>query len=356
MNINNININNHIMGIKHLYKYINENNLEIIKDKKFFKNKVVAIDISILLYQSIIGTRIKTGTDYLDNKGDISSHILGLFNKIIVMLKNNIIPIFVFDGKPPRLKNEVIKERRRKKYLALEKITEDISEEEKVKCLKKCVFITSQQIKDCKEMLNIMGIPFIQSIEEADSQCAYLNKLNIVDGVLTDDMDILTFGSKYIYKNLYSIKKKPSVISLESVLTFLDLNYNEFIELCILLGSDYGKRINVDYKFLINLYQQNKDISKCLSLLNNNKIKTDELKKYLEIKEYFSKPKVIDISNNVIKLKPIDINKLETFLINRFGFSKQKLLNKLNYLRTRNLKIYNLTDRIYEINNINFLI
>ena len=338
------------MGIKHLYKYISDNELEISRNKQFFKNKVVAIDISILLYQSIIGTRIKTGTDYLDNQGNVSSHILGLFNKIIIMLKNNILPVFVFDGKPPKLKDNVIKERRKRKLDALIKITDNITQDEKLKYLKRCVFITPQQIEDCKELLNIMGIPYIQSPEEADSQCAYLNKLNLVDGVLTDDMDILTFGSKYIYRNLYSLSKKPSVISLDNILKFLELNYDEFIELCILLGSDYGTKINVDYKFLIELYKQTKDITKCLLLLNNNKIKTEELDKYLEIKKYFNNPKVINISKNVIKLNKIDIQKLELFLINKFGFSKQKLLYKLKYLQNRNLQNYILPDRLYEIN------
>jgi flap endonuclease-1 len=337
------------MGIKHLYKYILDNNLEVPKNKKFFKNKVVAIDISILLYQSIIGTRIKTGTDYLDNQGNISSHILGLFNKIIIMLKNNIIPIFVFDGKPPKLKEKVIKERKRKKIEALIKMNEDITDEEKIKYLKRCVFITPKQIEDCKELLDLMGIPYIQSPEEADSQCAYLNKINIVDGVLTDDMDILTFGSRYIYKNLYSLSKKPSVISLDDILHFLGLNFDEFVELCILLGSDYGKKINIDYISLIELYKNTKDMSKCLSLLNNKKIKTEEINKYLEIKEYFSDPNVMNISKNCIKLKKIDINKLENFLINRFGFSKQKLLYKLNYLKNRNVKNI-LSDGVYEIN------
>jgi flap endonuclease-1 len=337
------------MGIKHLYKYILDNNLEVPKCKTFFKNKVVAIDISILLYQSVIGTRIKTGTDYLDNQGNISSHILGLFNKIIIMLKTNIIPIFVFDGKPPKLKEKVIKERKRKKIEALIKMNEDITDEEKNKYLKRCVFITPKQIEDCKELLDLMGIPYIQSPEEADSQCAYLNKINIVDGVLTDDMDILTFGSRYIYKNLYSLTKKPSVISLDDVLHFLNLNFDEFIELCILLGSDYGKKINIDYISLIELYKNTKDMSKCLSLLNNKKIKTEEINKYLEIKEYFSDPNVMNISKNFVKLKKIDINKLENFLINRFGFSKQKLLYKLNYLQNRNLKNI-LSDGVYEIN------
>ena len=52
-----------------------------------------------------------------------------------------------------------------------------------------------------------MGIPYIDAPEEADSQCAWLVKNGYASGVLTEDMDILTFGSKKIYRNLGSFKK-----------------------------------------------------------------------------------------------------------------------------------------------------
>ena len=51
-----------------------------------------------------------------------------------------------------------------------------------------------------------MGIPYIVSNEEADSQCAYLSKKGIVYGVYTEDMDILTFGAQKIIRNLTSYK------------------------------------------------------------------------------------------------------------------------------------------------------
>ena len=88
------------MGIKNLYKYILENNLEKEIDISELKNKIIAIDISILLYQVVISTRSKCGTDHLSPSGEISTHILGLFNKTINLIKKRIIPVYVFDGKP----------------------------------------------------------------------------------------------------------------------------------------------------------------------------------------------------------------------------------------------------------------
>jgi flap endonuclease-1 len=64
--------------------------------------------------------------------------------------------------------------------------------------------------------------------------------MGYVDGVYTDDMDILTFGSPKIIKNLISLKNKPQEINLNTILDKLNLSYNEFIDFCILLGCDYS--------------------------------------------------------------------------------------------------------------------
>ena len=76
-----------------------------------------------------------------------------------------------------------------------------------------------------------MGIPYLESSEEADIELALLCKHKIVYGVYTDDMDILTFGSPKLIKNLFSYKKKPLELNLDIILNELKLTYEEFIEL-----------------------------------------------------------------------------------------------------------------------------
>ena len=74
------------MGIKNLLKLINMYpDLIVEKDFSEYKNKKIAIDISILLYQVVISVR-NTGSDLMNSKGEVTSHILGLFNKTIKLL------------------------------------------------------------------------------------------------------------------------------------------------------------------------------------------------------------------------------------------------------------------------------
>jgi flap endonuclease-1 len=196
------------MGIKKMLKFLNIYYPKTIKkiDIEDFEKKKIAVDISILLYQVVIAIR-NSGADMLNNQGEVSSHILGLFNKTINFLKMNIIPVYVFDGKPPEFKFKILNNRKEVKQKAYEKLHEDIPEDEKIKYFKRTVSISKKQYEECMELLDIMGIPYITAIEEADSQCAELVKSGLVDGVLTEDMDIMTFGGTKIYRNLLSYKK-----------------------------------------------------------------------------------------------------------------------------------------------------
>ena len=121
------------MGIKNLLKFLNTYpDLVIEKDINEFTGKKIAIDISILLYQVVISVR-NSGADLVNKKGEITSHILGLFNKTIKLLNKGIIPVYVFDGKPPELKRKVLDLRKNIRKKAEEKLALAQSEEDKIK-------------------------------------------------------------------------------------------------------------------------------------------------------------------------------------------------------------------------------
>lgn len=329
------------MGIKNLYKFILTNNLEKLEDLKDFKGSRIAIDISILLYQVVISTRGFSGTDHTDPQGEISTHILGLFNKTINLLKRNIIPVYVFDGKPPELKNKVLEARKLIRKKALLKLSNAVTEEEKRKYLKRCVSISRKQLDDCRELLDIMGIPYIDAPQEADSQCSYLAKNNLVDGVMTEDMDILTFGAPLIVKYLYSHRKKPKSISSRELLEKIDLNYEEFIEWCCLLGSDYCKGVYELKAFeILEIYKKFKNLKETIEYLKENNYNVCSLEDYNRVKEYFLNPKIKEIKSKDLEYKEISIKKLNNFMISTFGFNKSKLNNKFKFLAERNKKLF----------------
>lgn len=329
------------MGIKNLLKFLT-NYDDIVKEINYdnFNGEKIAIDISIILYQVIIAIR-NSGADLTNQQGYITSHILGLFNKTISLLKKNIIPIYVFDGIPPDFKKNIIDARRDIKKKAFAKLESATDNEEKIKYFKRTVSITQEQIEDCKELLNLMGIPYINAPAEADSQCAYMVKNKIANSVITEDMDILTFGSNKIYRNLTSRKKKTLEIKLETILDKIDLSYEQFIEFCILLGCDYCDRIkDIDQQEIYEFYYKNKNIPDTLELIKNEKGENciPNVNNYEEIKDYFLNAPYNDTKLDTELSKP-DITKLEDLLVNKYGLIKSKIKNKLTYLESNYKKI-----------------
>lgn len=314
------------MGIKNLLKLINMYP-DLIEEKEIeeFKNKKIAIDISILLYQVVISVR-NTGSDLTNKKGELTSHILGLFNKTVRLLDNNIIPVYVFDGKPPDLKKKVLDIRRSIRKKAEEKMALAVTEEEKIKYFKRSVSISKKELDECRELLDFMGVPYVNAPEEADSQCAWLAEQNLVDAVLTEDMDILTFGSPKIIRNLTSQNKKPVVICLDKIKKKFGWSHNNFIEICVLLGCDYSDHItDISFLKLFHEYQKNKDIHKVLNKLH----------KKIEVKNsisYFKNP-IIDKNITDLNLKEINIENLENLLVNKYGLIKYKIKKKIYILR-----------------------
>ena len=314
------------MGIKNLLKLINMYpDLIVEKDFSEYKNKKIAIDISILLYQVVISVR-NTGSDLMNSKGEVTSHILGLFNKTIRLLENKIIPIYVFDGKPPDLKKKVLDMRKSIRKKAEEKMSNAETEEEKIKYFKRSVSISKKQLDECRELLDMMGIPYVNAPQEADSQCAWLAKNGFADAVLTEDMDILTFGSPKIVKNLTSVRKNPIEIDLISLKEKFGWTQEQFIEMCVLLGCDYTDNLSDIYFLKIfHEFQKNKSI----------KVVLESLKRDIEYKgaiSYFKNP-IVNSNIKVLDIKNCNLEELEDKLVNRYGLIKYKLKKKIEILR-----------------------
>ena len=70
--------------------------------------KILAIDAYNILYQFLSSLRMPDGTPLKDSKGNITSHLNGLFLRTFKLMKKNIKLIFVFDGQHPELKAKEI--------------------------------------------------------------------------------------------------------------------------------------------------------------------------------------------------------------------------------------------------------
>ena len=102
------------MGIKGLPLLIKKvTNGTAIRSYKFsrFRGFSVSVDASLLIHQTVIAMRSK-GKDLKNRKGELTSHLLGLFYKILNFLQNEMIPVVVFDGNNiPKIKQKTLDKR-----------------------------------------------------------------------------------------------------------------------------------------------------------------------------------------------------------------------------------------------------
>ena len=273
------------MGIKDLTMFLIENAPEAISyttlDK--FSNKTVAIDVSIFLYKF----------KYKGNK--ILYKILEQINRLRL---HNITPVYIFDGKPTYHKQNVLNERKEIKINNINKLSElqtklaelssinknnkDDSNNRNIEILKrdieklsnKVISVTKEDIINLKLFLNIIHIPYLQAEGEADFLCSKLCEMGIVDMVISEDMDLLTSATKILLRNFNINSNKIVSYNLQIILNKLNLSYEKWVELCILFGCDYLKRIRgigpkCSYKYVSN--NINKEFKEILNEIEINK-------------------------------------------------------------------------------------
>src|SRR3989338_5499135 len=85
-------------------------------------NKKIAVDASQMLYQFLSSIRQPDGTPLSDSQGRTTSHLVGLSTRIPNLMSRGLKLCFVFDGIPPKLKQQEIINRQERKQAAREKL------------------------------------------------------------------------------------------------------------------------------------------------------------------------------------------------------------------------------------------
>lgn len=282
------------------------------------------------LYQFLIAVRAE-GAQLTDSNGETTSHLMGTFYRTIRLLENGIKPVYVFDGKPPDLKSGELKkraERREETAKALQKATEAGDQAEMDKMSRRLVKVSKEHNDEAKALLKLMGVPYIESASEAEAQCSAMVKAGKVYGVATEDMDALTFGANILLRHMtFSEARKMPVqeIHYEKVLKGLELDSNEFIDLCILMGCDYCDTIRgVGPKRAYEMIQKYKSIEVIIKNLDK-KYEIPENWNFERARELFKEPEITDIATMDLKWTQPDEDGLVKYLCGDKQFNEDRV-------------------------------
>lgn len=184
------------------------------------------------LYQFLIAVRSE-GAQLTSVDGETTSHLMGTFYRTIRLVENGIKPVYVFDGKPPEMKSgELSKraERREEAQKALDQATEAGNAADMDKFNRRLVKVTKHHAEEVRQLLSLMGIPYIDAPCEAEAQCAAMVKSGKVFATATEDMDALTFGSSVLLRHMtFSEARKMPIqeFHLDKVLEGLNLDKDQ---------------------------------------------------------------------------------------------------------------------------------
>ena len=220
------------------------------------------IDTSIYLYKFIADNSL------LEN----------MYLFISIMKKYNIEPIFIFDGKPPPEKKELLIKRRiekleaQQKYNEMQKKLEESGDELKESELlemeflkKQFIRIRDEDIQNVKQLMDAYGVKYIVSKYEADQLCAHLVKSGYVWACISDDMDMFLYGCNRVIRHISLLNHTAVLYDVNMILNDLKMREETFREIMVLSGTDYN--INME----TNLYDTMKWFDKYNKYLLQNK-------------------------------------------------------------------------------------
>ena len=345
------------MGIKDLYKVLASECPDVLKTVKLddFVGFRVAVDISIFLYKDVRTTG--------------NEKWLNLFIQFLCMLKKRSIKaVCIFDGseapkekRPEQLKRrntvqkasdkmeEIISlvkifkddylptKRDTSKYkdvvrgfLHLKPHQDDINYKDPAlvidlltikigKYKKQIMPITSVYADIAKEVIECLGLAWYQATGEAEALCSYMAINGQVDAVLTEDTDVLAYGTPCLMSKVDARKGTVCMIRLQELLQEIDMSFLQFRDMCIMLGCDYNERVKlvpekkknpkpVGMKTAIQLIRKYKSIDKMDKILYNK-----EVLKVERCRDIFTPPAEFELDHEPLN-KPIDVERLEAFL------------------------------------------
>jgi flap endonuclease-1 len=301
------------------------------------KDRVIVIDAYNVLHQFLASIRQRDGTPLKNSKGEITSHLSGLFHRTANMIESRIRPVYAFDGKPHPLKAKTLEKRKIRKEEAEREYIKALEGGDLVKARSKAQQtgrLTDEMIQQSKDLLDALGIPFIQSPQEGEAQASYMVKKGDAYAVGSQDYDCLLIGSPVLIRNLTSSERRklpgkdayskvfPKQIRLKNNLKILGIKHKQLVDMAILIGTDFNDGIHgIGPKKSLNLIKKNGNVENVLATIGAKDAPSfDEIN---EIRKIFLKPKVTDDYN--LCWPGVDKENVFKILCDRHHFKKERV-------------------------------
>ena len=246
------------MGIKHLNQFVRQECPDAIRHITFadLAGKIVVVDASIYMYRFLADQAL------LEN----------MYTMVSLLQMHGIVPVFVFDGKPPDEKRTLLNKRKYLKRAAEIKYNNakvqlelsccrDADATHSLNALRRrFIRLRDADFDRVKTLLQALGVNYIVAPGEADALCAQMVLKRKAHACMSDDTDMFVYGCPRVLRHLNLMDETVTMYDMSKILNMLGITMTEFRQICVVSGTDYAS-MHLHLKLTLKLFKQYK---KCI--------------------------------------------------------------------------------------------
>jgi flap endonuclease-1 len=202
-------------------------------DPSQLRGKTLAVDADNLIW-SFATALAASGEFPTAPDGRPVTHLYGLVSRLTQYAKWGARSMWIFDGVQPDLKEATLVGR-------AERIEAARAAGDNPQAM---VMVGEEELAECRELLSLLGVPWLVAPGESDAQCAHLAQKDAAWAAVTQDWDIALFGAPRALRNLTLSKTRPpQLLELAPALAAAGLTREELVDAAVLIGTDYNEGV-----------------------------------------------------------------------------------------------------------------
>ncbi|HTS32537.1 MAG TPA: flap structure-specific endonuclease [Thermoplasmata archaeon] len=298
--------------------------------------RTLAVDGYNAVYQFLATIRQRDGRLFTDAQGRVTSHLMGSFYRTTSLLGEGVLPVWVFDGKPPDRKAGTIRERVAAKERAEAQYQEALAAGDLETARRKAAQtsrLTRPMVEEIVAMLGTLGVPTVQAPSEGEAQAAVMAARGVVWGSASEDYDSLLFGAPRLVRGLAARSRGGAspgaqIIDRDELLARLGISGEELILIGIIVGTDFNDGVaGYGPKKALKVVQEHLGFAATLEKVGIDAAEGEE------VATIFRHPEAIDVT--LPPFGPVDEGAVRHMLVDEHGFAEARVKAAIARARTR---------------------
>jgi flap endonuclease-1 len=298
--------------------------------------RTLAVDGYNATYQFLATIRQRDGQLFTDPEGKVTSHLMGAFYRTTSLLQQGVLPVWVFDGKPPERKAGTIRQRIAAKEKAEGEYQVALAAGDLVTARRKAAQtsrLTRAMVEELTLLLHALGVPTVQAPGEGEAQAAVMAANGAVWASASEDYDTLLFGAPRLVRGLAARGRGGTgpgaqFIDRAELLAQLGIDGDELITLGIIVGTDFNDGVRgYGPKKALKAVQEHLGFRATAEKLGLDPVEAEA------VAEIFRHPTSVDVAAPAFG--PVDEDAVRRILVEGHGFAEERVRSAVARARQR---------------------